>query len=187
VSAIQASARREDHGVMSEELMVRHGAHVTIVSAARPFVVGRGSGADLRLTDVRVSRRHLMVRQTAAGWSVVDMSANGTWLEGERVRSLDLLRETRLNLGATNGPRITLIPGTPQSIPDYPLPQVPEIWPPEPRRAVALSPSRGTPVEAAAQPAPVSLGSDSAGASARVPARRADALQPAVSCSWWPW
>ncbi|MBL7487721.1 FHA domain-containing protein [Frankia sp. AgB1.9] len=112
---------------MSEELMVCHGAEVATVPVDRPFVIGRGSAADLRLADARVSRRHLMVRQTEHGWSVLDISANGTWLDGERVRRVDVCREVRLNLGAVNGPRITLIPGPPPSFPDYPLPVVPEL------------------------------------------------------------
>ena len=111
---------------MSEELMICHGAEVAAVPVDRPFVIGRGSAADLRLSDARVSRRHLMVRQTEQGWSVLDISANGTWLDGHRVRRVDVTREVRLNLGAANGPRITLVPGPPPSFPDYPLPAVPE-------------------------------------------------------------
>lgn len=121
--------------------MVCHGAQVAAVPADRPFVIGRGSGADLRLSDARVSRRHLMLRQTRTGWTVLDISANGTWLDGERVRQVDLDQEVRLNLGAANGPRITLTPGPPPSFPNYPLPRIPAAWPPEQRRGTRYSAS----------------------------------------------
>jgi hypothetical protein len=82
-----------------------------------------------------------MLRQTETGWTVLDVSANGTWLDGERVRQVDLDQEVRLNLGAANGPRITLTPGPPPSFPDYPLPRVPVAWPAEQRRGSRISAS----------------------------------------------
>ncbi len=62
------------------------GSHEATVPTGRPFVVGRGRTADLVLTDARVSREHLVIEPDAQGWTVRDVSSNGTWLGGQRVR-----------------------------------------------------------------------------------------------------
>jgi S-DNA-T family DNA segregation ATPase FtsK/SpoIIIE len=51
-------------------------------------LVGRSDGADLRLEDPDVSRRHAELRVDLRGISVRDLdSTNGTWLNGKRVTS----------------------------------------------------------------------------------------------------
>ncbi len=56
--------------------------------AGVPVTVGREPGVDLVLHDPGVSRRHLELTAGASGVvTVTDLdSANGTWIEGERVR-----------------------------------------------------------------------------------------------------
>ncbi len=50
-------------------------------------IVGRGDHADVRLRDRTVSRRHAAVRQEGLTLVVDDLSsANGTYVNGERVR-----------------------------------------------------------------------------------------------------
>ncbi len=101
---------------MPTGLKVVNGAEVVAVPPGRPFVIGRARTADLVLSDPRVSRRHLLLEPTGDGWSAVDISANGTWLEGRRVHRVNVRGETRLHLGAVDGPQIILVPdGTPQS------------------------------------------------------------------------
>jgi DNA-binding NtrC family response regulator len=61
-----------------------------------PVVVGTAAGADLVLSDDRVSGRHLSIVADGGGFLATDLgSTNGTWYEGSR------LGEARLAPGAT--------------------------------------------------------------------------------------
>jgi pSer/pThr/pTyr-binding forkhead associated (FHA) protein len=52
------------------------------------FLIGRGSDCNLRLRAEEVSRHHCMIRLAGEGAVLVDLgSSNGTFLNGERVRS----------------------------------------------------------------------------------------------------
>ena len=60
----------------------------------RATVIGRGATADLSLADPGVSRRHASVAPGAEGWMLEDLgSANGTTLNGRRVRAAVRLHE----------------------------------------------------------------------------------------------
>ncbi|QEC50499.1 FHA domain-containing protein [Baekduia soli] len=53
--------------------------------------VGRGFGADLRLEDQTVSRRHAILHERRVGTRILDdRSANGTFVNGRRVLHADL-------------------------------------------------------------------------------------------------
>ncbi|WP_027141130.1 FHA domain-containing protein [Pseudofrankia saprophytica] len=145
---------------MATTLSIRSGPNVVVVPPGRPFVVGRSAASDLVLSDGRVSRRHLLIEPAHDGWAVVDLSSNGTWHDGRRVRRVELTGQVRLRLGTADGPEVTLLPapvpdpepprartGTPAAYltvepPDLPLPQVPEA-PPAPRPAPATQPRSG--------------------------------------------
>ena len=45
------------------------------VRAGETLIVGRDPGADVRLTDARVSRRHLQIERGTSGWLVRDLGA----------------------------------------------------------------------------------------------------------------
>jgi DNA-binding NtrC family response regulator len=61
-----------------------------------PVIIGSADGAQLRLTDERVSGRHAQVTREGAHFRVTDLeSTNGTWLEGARVS------EVLVSVGAT--------------------------------------------------------------------------------------
>jgi hypothetical protein len=45
------------------------------VRAGEALIVGRDPGADVRLTDARVSRRHLKIERDTSGWLVRDLGA----------------------------------------------------------------------------------------------------------------
>jgi pSer/pThr/pTyr-binding forkhead associated (FHA) protein len=52
------------------------------------FLMGRGSDCDLRLRSSSMSRHHCMIRSGPDSVMLVDLgSSNGTYLNGERVRS----------------------------------------------------------------------------------------------------
>lgn len=59
-------------------------------------LVGRLKAVDVFLPDVKCSRRHCLVHWNGAGYVLVDVSANGTWLNGAKV---DKQSETPLNSG----------------------------------------------------------------------------------------
>jgi ABC-type multidrug transport system ATPase subunit/pSer/pThr/pTyr-binding forkhead associated (FHA) protein len=70
-------------------------------------VVGRGAEADVRVEDVRVSRRHAVIRPTASGWVLEDESRTGTFFAGQRVDSLRIVDRTIVRLAdQQDGPLI---------------------------------------------------------------------------------
>jgi len=57
------------------------------------FLIGRGPDCELRLAVPDVSRHHCLIRVGADGATIEDLgSANGTLLNGQRVRSQSPLR-----------------------------------------------------------------------------------------------
>jgi hypothetical protein len=78
------------------------------LSPDRPFVLGRAIACDLVIEDGRVSRRHLMLEPSPEGWTAVDISTNGTWLDGVRIQRKRISGECRFRLGAADGPEITI-------------------------------------------------------------------------------
>src|SRR5262245_61980907 len=67
------------------------------------FVIGSGTGADLRLSDASISRDHLHVSLEVGGVRIVDTgSKNGTWLGQVRIRDITLTSDAALDLGKTS-------------------------------------------------------------------------------------
>lgn len=65
-------------------------------------VIGRGAEADIVVDDPGVSRRHAEVRVDGGRIRVVDLdSTNGTYVDGERVRTGDLTDGSRITVGRT--------------------------------------------------------------------------------------
>jgi pSer/pThr/pTyr-binding forkhead associated (FHA) protein len=65
---------------------------VLLPLAAGTTRVGRGFGADVRLEDQSVSRRHAIVHQRPNGSRILDdRSANGTFVNGRRVTEAELV------------------------------------------------------------------------------------------------
>ena len=72
-------------GLTPAERLV-HAASGRVVPLARDeMVVGRAETSDIPLDSRGVSRRHAVIRRTAHGCTVTDESANGTYVNGERV------------------------------------------------------------------------------------------------------
>lgn len=65
-------------------------------------VIGRGSEADIVVSDSGVSRRHLELRITPTGVIATDLgSTNGTFVEGHKVEAATLLDGNRIVIGRT--------------------------------------------------------------------------------------
>src|SRR3970282_1773487 len=59
----------------------------------RSIVLGRDPSCDLVINDIEVSRRHARLIAQSGGYVIEDLgSTNGTFVEGERVRSVRPLK-----------------------------------------------------------------------------------------------
>src|SRR5438067_1647126 len=66
------------------------------------FLVGRDLRTHLRLRDLQASRRHLKVTLKGTKATLEDLdSSNGTVVNGERVRSVELKRGDKVQVGET--------------------------------------------------------------------------------------
>jgi pSer/pThr/pTyr-binding forkhead associated (FHA) protein len=73
-------------------LLVEQAGEQLLTALTRQIThVGRGFAATLQLEDPGVSRRHAIVMQRRGGVRILDdRSANGTWVNGERVAQAEL-------------------------------------------------------------------------------------------------
>jgi hypothetical protein len=81
------------------------GTLALIELAGERFVIGRDAGNDLALPwDVEVSRTHALLERLGGSWTVVDddLSRNGTFVNGQRVRGRRRLHDRDvIRVGAT--------------------------------------------------------------------------------------
>lgn len=94
-------------------LVIRSDGHEWSFAPSEIVRVGRGTAAQVRLEDDRVSREHLRIRYSDGLWWVADeASHNGTWLVGaDRALSGPMPLPPgglRLRLGHVDGPELTL-------------------------------------------------------------------------------
>lgn len=70
----------------------------------RPFTVGRDPGNDIILRDPKVSRRHAEIVFERGFFVLHDLaSANGTWVNGKKIRVAPLTHGAQLRLGNSYG------------------------------------------------------------------------------------
>jgi pSer/pThr/pTyr-binding forkhead associated (FHA) protein len=70
----------------------------------RPFTVGRDPGNDIILRDPKVSRHHAEIIFERGFFVVHDLSsANGTYINGKRVRVAPLTHSAKVRMGNTYG------------------------------------------------------------------------------------
>lgn len=69
---------------------------------AAEILIGRHSGADIRLHDAEISRFHALLTLQNGGWSIEDLhSAGGTYVNGTRIRSPRVLHQNdRIRIGS---------------------------------------------------------------------------------------
>ena len=77
-------------------------AGATVDVTGERFVVGRGEGCGLTLTDPDVSRRHLEIRNSGSGFEAADLgSSNGTTVDGHELSDMPLRDGAQIRLGVT--------------------------------------------------------------------------------------
>ncbi len=91
-------------------LELRLGAMRRTVAPGTSVTIGRDPGAVVRVDDGHVSRLHAVLTATAAGWVLVDHSRNGVFVEGRRVRRVDVAAPTTVALGRSDGVVLTMLP-----------------------------------------------------------------------------
>lgn len=76
-----------------------------------PVVIGRGHNAAVRVDDLRVSRRHVVLESSLTGWRLVDVSRNGIFLDRRPITQLTIDSQVTIRLGdPTAGAEVTLTP-----------------------------------------------------------------------------
>ena len=66
-----------------------------------PTVVGRDAACDIAVSHHSISRRHALVERSGSEWAVADQnSANGTWIDGQRIIRAHLRHGQHLRFGA---------------------------------------------------------------------------------------
>ena len=107
-----------------------------VVVAKTPALVGREAGADLVVAHPSVSRRHALIERSGDEWQVADQkSANGTWIDGQRVIRAVLKAGQSLRFGAV-----------PFEV-SFEPPRRGAVRPAEPRPEAPLAPAHPTPIE----------------------------------------
>jgi pSer/pThr/pTyr-binding forkhead associated (FHA) protein len=73
-----------------------------------PFRIGRGTQCDVCIKDHVVSRNHAEIRFEEGRWRIYDLnSANGIWVDGEKLEQAPLKNNTRIRLGHI-GPALSI-------------------------------------------------------------------------------
>jgi hypothetical protein len=109
-SITRAAGRRR---AVSEEIQIEIPGEVEPRVFSDIVRLGRAVDNELAIDDEFVSSAHLEFRPTESGWELVDLgSRNGTFVDGERIRSRTLQHETLVRLGHPGGLELRVtVPG----------------------------------------------------------------------------
>ncbi|MGK5498584.1 FHA domain-containing protein [Streptomyces sp. URMC 125] len=90
------------------ELVLELNGRTWTLDPSRPYTLGRDPQGDLVVEDARVSWRHATLSWSGGAWILEDHgSTNGTYVQGQRVRRLEVGTGSVVHLGnATDGPRL---------------------------------------------------------------------------------
>lgn len=96
-------------------LRVTHGGTTLTFTPDEVVTIGRHVDSAIYVASRRVSRHHARVSWSDGRWTLEDLdSANGTFLDGLRVSSLEIDGQVKLALGDADGPAVTLNPVVPE-------------------------------------------------------------------------
>jgi ABC transport system ATP-binding/permease protein len=89
-------------------LTIWHDGSQHMFPAGHDVVIGRDVDADIRISDPRISREHLILRFEQGKWLAIDNgSVNGTFANGYRRPVIDIRDGQSINIGNAGGPRLT--------------------------------------------------------------------------------
>jgi pSer/pThr/pTyr-binding forkhead associated (FHA) protein len=86
-------------------LLIREEDEVhSVVLSQKPIVMGRSSSCDIRLTDEKISSKHLALKVNSSGKVIIkDLgSTNGTYLNGSQIEDALLMLEDQLVIGGVS-------------------------------------------------------------------------------------
>lgn len=93
------------------KLLVEWGQISRILDPGTVYLVGRDQGSDLQIDFPRISRNHLRIEFLGEFWNIKDLdSSNGTFFGRKQIKSINIEKETTLNLGDRHGISLRLIP-----------------------------------------------------------------------------
>jgi pSer/pThr/pTyr-binding forkhead associated (FHA) protein len=69
--------------------------------------IGRSTNNEVVLYSAVVSRHHVEIRKTAQEWEVINLGANGTYIDGERIERVAVTDGMIVRL-ASSGPKILI-------------------------------------------------------------------------------
>jgi pSer/pThr/pTyr-binding forkhead associated (FHA) protein len=69
--------------------------------------IGRSTSNEVVLYSAVVSRHHVEIRNTGQEWEVVNLGANGTYIDGKRITNATIVDGTIVRL-ASSGPKIQI-------------------------------------------------------------------------------
>ncbi|GFG67355.1 hypothetical protein MKUB_48450 [Mycobacterium kubicae] len=80
-------------------------------TANRAWTIGRASQSDTCLDNPRVSRNHAVLEPSPDGWTLVNRSSNGMFVDGQRVERLPIRGPIQVLLGSvSSGQVVEIIP-----------------------------------------------------------------------------
>jgi pSer/pThr/pTyr-binding forkhead associated (FHA) protein len=78
------------------------GVEQKIALEAASVTLGRGLESDVRLKDIKASRRHCQIVKTGGGYQCVDLSSgNGTFINGVQIKQQPLSPGDKIQIGST--------------------------------------------------------------------------------------
>jgi pSer/pThr/pTyr-binding forkhead associated (FHA) protein len=69
--------------------------------------IGRSNNNEVVLYSAVVSRHHVEIRREGSQWQIINLGANGTYIEGERISKISAVNGMIIRL-ASSGPKISI-------------------------------------------------------------------------------
>jgi pSer/pThr/pTyr-binding forkhead associated (FHA) protein len=110
---MQAISDASPHGPSSatgapSQLVVSVGSSTySFEESDAPVVIGREAPADVIIDDPHISRIHMRIDHTTAGWVAVDQSRNGIFVKGVRQSTIPIAHGLVINLESRGGTAVT--------------------------------------------------------------------------------
>lgn len=90
-------------------VIIQGNSDPVVVTRGKRAVIGRDPHLEVYVAHPRVSRQHAEVRFIAGAWVLTDLgSANGTFINGDKIDRITLTDNVDITIGGRNGPQIHL-------------------------------------------------------------------------------